>query len=150
MDLNTRGRYAVMAMAELARNGDGHALPLSAIADRQQLSVAYLEQIFLKLRRAGLVESARGRSGGYRLTKPATDISIAAIMQAAEEETRMTRCMGEDGIGCVGEEKCLTHCLWQALGDKIRTFLSNVSLQDVLDGMPKQRAAAAAGARTGA
>lgn len=142
MDLNTRGRYAVMAMAELARNGDGTALPLSAIAERQHLSVAYLEQIFLKLRRAGLVESARGRSGGYRLTRPAADITIASIMQAAEEETRMTRCMGEEGIGCVGEEKCLTHNLWQALGDRIRSFLSNVSLQDVLDGMPRQRGAA--------
>lgn len=137
-----------MAMAELARAGDGQALPLSAIADRQHLSVAYLEQIFLKLRRAGLVESARGRSGGYRLTTPANGISIAAIMQAAEEETRMTRCMGEQGIGCVGPHKCLTHNLWQALGDRIRGFLDNVSLQDVLDGMPRHRAGAE-GARAG-
>ena len=83
-------------------------------------------------------------------TKLIREITIASIMKAAEEETRMTRCMGEEGVGCLGEENCLTHNLWQALGDRIRSFLDNVSLQDVLDGMPKQRAAAAAGAQAGA
>ena len=92
-------------------------MPLPAIAERQHLSVAYLEQIFLRLRRAGLVESERGRSGGYRLCRPPSEIMVADILSAVEEETRMTRCLGEDG-GCVGEHKCLTHGLWHALGTR--------------------------------
>lgn len=107
-------------------------MPLSAIAERQQLSVAYLEQIFLKLRRAGLIESARGRAGGYKLSRLPERIMVAEVMLAVEEETRMTRCLGDDGVGCVGQHRCLTHGLWQELSDRIRNFLSNVSLADVL------------------
>ena len=132
MELTTRGRYAVMAMADLARHGESGSMPLSAIADRQQLSVAYLEQIFLKLRRAGLIESARGRAGGYKLARPAAEIMVADVMLAVEEDTRMTRCLGDDGVGCVGHHRCLTHGLWQELSDRIRVFLSSVSLADVL------------------
>lgn len=131
----------MMAMADLALHDGETAVPLSSIAERQHLSAAYLEQLFLKLRRAGLVESARGRSGGYRLTKPAMDISVADIMAAVEEETRMTRCFSESSVGCLGEGKCLTHNLWHALGDHIRVFLSNVSLRDVLDGVPLSKRA---------
>lgn len=136
MELNTKGRYAVMAMADLAKHGGEQAVPLSMIADRQQLSLAYLEQIFLRLRRAGLVESARGRSGGYRLGRAATEISVAEIMTAVEEQTRMTRCM-EGGGGCLGEERCLTHSLWAALGTQISGFLAGISLQKVIDGLPE-------------
>ena len=132
MELTTRGRYAVMALADLARHGDAGSMPLSAIAERQQLSIAYLEQIFLKLRRAGLIESERGRSGGYRLARPASEIMVAEVMSAVEEETRMTRCLGEQGTGCVGEHRCLTHGLWHALGEHIHEFLASVSLADVL------------------
>ena len=138
MELNTRGRYAVMAMADLAKHGADAAVALSAIADRQHLSVAYLEQIFAQLRRFGLVDSVRGRSGGYKLARPAREIAISEIMIAVEEETRMTRCLdlvGDVG-GCLGESKCLTHGLWHALGDHIRTFLARVSLQEVVDGTP--------------
>ncbi len=144
MELNTKGRYAVMAMADLARYGQAEAVPLSAIAERQHLSLPYLEQLFLKLRRAGLVESARGRSGGYRLGKAANSITVAAVMAAVEEDTRMTRCHAhsETGNGCIGEERCLTHGLWQALSDRISAFLSEVTLQDVLDGVPRKTAAA--------
>ena len=95
VELNTRGRYAVTAMADLAKHGADGALALSTIAERQQISLAYLEQLFLKLRRTGLVESARGRSGGYRLGRPASAISVAEIMAAVEEDIRMTRCGGE-------------------------------------------------------
>ncbi len=147
MELNTKGRYAVMAMADLAEQGeikDGKAagkgqadkpvaVPLSAVAARQQLSLAYLEQIFLLLRRAGLVESARGRAGGYRLKRPADDITIAEIMAAAEEETRMTRC-GIESAACLGDVKCMTHGLWHALGRHIDNFLSDVTLADVVQG----------------
>lgn len=130
-----------MAMADLASHEGEGAVPLSAIAERQHLSIAYLEQIFLRLRRAGLVESARGRTGGYRLGRPASDITVAEIMTAVEEETRMTRCMGEDSVGCLGEGKCIAHNLWHALGDHIRVFLSNVSLREVLEGVSEEKRA---------
>jgi Rrf2 family protein len=136
MELNTRGRYAVMAMADLAGQRQAGAVPLSAIAERQRLSLPYLEQIFVRLRRSGLVESARGRSGGYKLSRPAKDIPVGEIMRAVEEQTRMTRC-SDEGIGCLGEQPCLTHSLWHALGDHISQFLWRVSLQDVLDGVPR-------------
>jgi Rrf2 family protein len=142
VELNTKARYAVMAMADLAKHAEHGAVPLSAIAERQNLSLAYLEQIFLRLRRAGLVASARGRSGGYVLTRPASFIPIAAIMKAVEEETRMTRCLDGDP-GCLGDQRCLTHGLWHALGGHIAAFLANVSLQEVLDGIPAGKLAAA-------
>jgi Rrf2 family protein len=140
VELNTKARYAVMAMADLAKHSEHGAVPLSAIAERQNLSLAYLEQIFLRLRRAGLVASARGRAGGYGLARPATTIRIAEIMDAVEEETRMTRC--HDGKpGCLGEKRCLTHSLWDALGGHIAAFLASVSLQEVIDGIPAAKLA---------
>ncbi len=135
MELNTKGRYAVMAMADIAKFGGDGAIPLSAVSERQQISLAYLEQIFLRLRRAGLVKSERGRSGGYRLGRPAEEIKVVEIMKAVEERTRMTRCMDEGG-GCIGEERCLTHKLWAALGAQISAFLGDVSLREVIDGIP--------------
>ena len=135
MELNTKCRYAVTAMAELAQAADGTALALSTIADRQLISLAYLEQIFLKLRRAGLVESARGRSGGYRLARPARDIRIAEIMHAVEEDMRMTRC-GAEAATCLPGRRCITHGLWNALSDQIESFLQTVTLQQVVDGAP--------------
>ncbi len=140
MELNTKARYAVMAMADLAKHGEDGAVPLSAIAERQSLSMAYLEQIFLRLRRAGLVASARGRAGGYLLARPADSIQIAEIMNAVEEETRMTRCLDGD-VGCLGDHRCLTHALWHALGNHIVTFLASVTLQEVLDGIPAAKLA---------
>jgi Rrf2 family protein len=130
-----------MAMADLAKYGADGSLPLPAIAERQQISLAYLEQLFLKLRRAGLVESARGRSGGYRLGRPAGAISVADVMAAVEEDTRMTRCGGEAAKPCMAGQRCLTHGLWDALGDQIASFLENVTLQEVLDGIPAEKQA---------
>jgi Rrf2 family transcriptional regulator, iron-sulfur cluster assembly transcription factor len=135
MELNTKGRYAVMAMADLAKQAGGQATPLSEIAERQQISLPYLEQLFQRLRKAGLVESVRGRTGGYALGRDAGAIPIAAILAAVEEPVKMTRCTG--GVdGCVGHERCLTHDLWSALGDHISSFLEGVTLRDVIDGMP--------------
>ena len=144
MELNTKGRYTVMALADLAKFGADQSQPLSAIAERQQLSLAYLEQLFMRLRRAGLVDSARGRTGGYRLARAANQITVAEIMRAVDEETRMTRCTGMES-GCLGEKRCLTHGLWHALGDHIETFLSGITLQDVLDGVPAGKAGGRAG-----
>lgn len=135
MELNTRGRYAVTAMADLARFGAGKAMPLSAIAERQHISLAYLEQLFANLRRAGLVESERGRTGGYRLGRPAERISVAEIMRAVEEEIRMTRCAGEDAAPCIPGRRCLTHALWDALGEQIACFLERVTLEEVIAGI---------------
>jgi len=136
LELNTKGRYAVMAMVDLAKYGTSDSLPLSAVARRQALPMAYLEQIFAQLRKAELVISVRGRSGGYRLARPASEISIANVLDAVEEATQMTRCSAAE-TGCLGEKRCLTHGLWDALGTHIEGFLTRVTLQDVVIGLPK-------------
>jgi Rrf2 family protein len=136
MELNTKGRYAVMAMADLAKYGAGGSVALSVIAARQHISLPYLEQLFQRLRRAELVDSVRGRTGGYALSRLPAEIRISEIMLAVEEPVRMTRCQGGE-TGCLGEERCLTHDLWTALGDHILAFLSGVTLQDLVDGAEK-------------
>lgn len=129
-----------MAMADIAKFGAEKAVALPAISDRQNLSVSYLEQIFVQLRQAGLVESVRGRGGGYKLARPASHISVAEVMDAVEEDTRMTRCSLIEHLGgCVGDTRCLTHGLWHALGAHIQDFLTSMSLQDVIDGVPDTR-----------
>jgi Rrf2 family transcriptional regulator, iron-sulfur cluster assembly transcription factor len=135
VELNTKGRYAVMAMVDIAKHvlHDG-TVPLSLVAERQGISIAYLEQLFVKLRRVGLVESARGRSGGYKLGRDPSAISVADILRAVEEDVHMTRC-GLDGVApCVGGQRCLTHNLWDALGDHIEQFLVRTRLSDIVDG----------------
>lgn len=133
MQLSTKGRYAVMAMADLAKNGHGRPVTLAAIAERQELSLTYLEQIFLRLRRAELVTSVRGPGGGYALARSASAIRIGEIMAAVEEPVQMVRCAGETMGGCVADRRCLTHDLWRALGDHIVLFLNSVTLGDVVD-----------------
>lgn len=146
MELNTRGRYAVMAIADLARACiESGSVPLSTIAERQRISLAYLEQLFAKLRRANLVESERGRAGGYRLARDASSITIAEVMAAVSESTDMTRCGVDAGAPCLGGKRCITHGLWEALGDHIDQFLASVTLQQLIDGdigrsMPPVRA----------
>ena len=122
-----------MALADLAGHTDDGAIALSVVAERQSLPLAYLEQLFVPLRRAGLVESARGRSGGYRLAKPAAQVSVAAIMAAVEEDTRFTRCSHNDPR-CSAATPCVTHGLWNALSETTGEFLSSVSLADVIMG----------------
>jgi Rrf2 family transcriptional regulator, iron-sulfur cluster assembly transcription factor len=134
MQLSTKGRYAVMAMVDLAGHGSGTSLPLASIAERQHISVAYLEQLFMKLRRAGLVKAVRGPKGGYQLARAPFDISVADIMTAADEPVRMNRCSVEGNDWCLGTKRCATHDLWRALGTHISAFLGAVSLKDVLDG----------------
>jgi Rrf2 family iron-sulfur cluster assembly transcriptional regulator len=148
MRLSTRGRYAVMAMVELAArqppamDGDpakGRPVTLAEIAQAQQLSLAYLEQLFGPLRRAGLVASARGPGGGYRLGRAPVSISIAAIVDAVEEPLRTTRCE-EGSPGCLSGQRCLTHDLWAELGVQIRLFLDGMTLADVVTGQVTGRA----------
>jgi Rrf2 family iron-sulfur cluster assembly transcriptional regulator len=151
MRLSTRGRYAVMAMVELAcrmggggargaRSGAGRPVSLAEIADAQLLSLAYLEQLFARLRRGGLVVSVRGPGGGYRLGRPAWKITLAEITDAVEEPIRATRCE-EGGPGCAAGKRCLTHDLWAELGQQIRLFLSHMTLADVVEGRVVGRAA---------
>jgi Rrf2 family protein len=123
-----------MAMVDLATHGSDMSVPLASIADRQHISVAYLEQLFMKLRRAGLVKAIRGPKGGYQLARASSDISVADIMMAADEPVRMNRCSVEGNDWCLGSKRCATHDLWRALGAHISTFLGAVSLKDVLDG----------------
>lgn len=133
MQLSSKGRYAVMAMADLARNGDGGKVRIGSIAARQELPRHYLEQIFMHLRRAGLVVSTRGPGGGYALARPADAIAVGEIMAAVEEPVQMIRCAGQVTGGCVADRRCLTHDLWRALGDHIVAFLDAVTLGDVVD-----------------
>ena len=136
MRLSTKGRYAVMAMADLARReGEAsRAVALADIAARQEISLSYLEQLFARLRRKGLVKSARGPGGGYRLARSADVTTIAEIVHAVDEPLRATRC-AEAGKGCmIKGERCLTHDLWADLGRQIEDYLASVSLADVVGG----------------
>jgi Rrf2 family iron-sulfur cluster assembly transcriptional regulator len=132
MKLSTRGRYAVMAMADIATHSTGEPVSLGDIAVRQDISLAYLEQLFAKLRRGALVASCRGPGGGYRLAREAADIRIADIVIAVEEPLKVTRCDDHSSRGCVGGARCLTHDLWEELGRQIHVFLCSVSLEDVV------------------
>lgn len=142
MRLSTKGRYAVMAMADLARRQAEpcRAVALAEIATRQEISLSYLEQLFARLRRKGLVQSARGPGGGYRLTRAAAETSIAEIVHAVDEPLRATRC-ADKGHGCMLKgERCLTHDLWENLGDRIEDYLASVSLADVVSGRLRKAA----------
>ncbi len=138
MQLSTKGRYAVMAMTHLAGQATAaRATSLAAIAEHQQISRPYLEQLFSRLRRRGLVESVRGPGGGYRLARSAEDLSIAEVVIAVDEPLRATRCAGH-GAGCMkGGARCLTHDLWEETGRHIHDYLSAVSLADVVAGRLK-------------
>ena len=150
MQLTTRGRYAVMAMVDLAsRQSLGcecGPVCLAEIAASQQLSLSYLEQLFAKLRRSGLVASARGPGGGYRLARDSDRISIADIIAAVDESIRATRCDETSGscLALPGQmsERCQTHDLWSELGRQISLFLGGVTLADVVLGQIRGRAAA--------
>jgi len=131
--LSTKGRYAVMAMVDIGQQGAARPISLADIAERQDISQEYLEQLFGKLRRAGLVESARGPGGGYRLAREAEEIAIAEIIAAVDEPMRVTRCEGDAIDGCVKGERCCTHDLWSSIGRQVNTFLANVTLGDVVN-----------------
>jgi Rrf2 family iron-sulfur cluster assembly transcriptional regulator len=141
MKISTRGRYAVMAMADIAQqNAQGHEGPLK-LADiglRQEISLNYLEQIFGDLRRAGLVHSHRGAHGGYTLSAAPDNMRIGDVIQAVDEPVDVTRCGASSG--CLTKSgRCLTHDLWAELGNTIHGFLNAISLADVVAGKPLPR-----------
>lgn len=133
MMLSTKGRYAVMAMVDLATQGEGAPVRLGDIAERQEIPLAYLEQIFAKLKKRAIVQSVRGPGGGYKLAKAAEQTTIAEIIIAAEEDIAMTRCSGAETPGCMASKKarCLTHDLWEGLTQQIEHYLETLTLADV-------------------
>ena len=135
MRLTSKGRYAVMAMADLALHGGGErAVPLQEVARRQEISLSYLEQLFARMRRAGLVAGVRGPGGGYRLSRAASAVMISDIIAAVNEPIKATRCDESSTKSCIGRTgRCIAHGLWQEMGDRIHVFLSSVSLADVLE-----------------
>ena len=129
MKLTTKGRYAVTAMLDLALHYQQGAVTLADIARRQGISLSYLEQLFARLRRNGLVDSVRGPGGGYTLAEPPNKISVAQIIIAINENIDATRCGGEKN--CQGEERCLTHHLWEDLSNRIYDFLNDITLGEL-------------------
>jgi Rrf2 family transcriptional regulator, iron-sulfur cluster assembly transcription factor len=135
MRLSTKGRYAVMAMADLASHeAIERPVSLAEIAGRQEISLSYLEQLFAKLRRQNLVRSIRGPGGGYRLSRSSQETRIADIILAVDEPMKTTRCIPGSAKGCTGtSSRCLTHDLWEELGQQIHVFLSSITLADVVE-----------------
>ena len=131
MKLTTKGRYAVTAMLDLALHYEQGAVTLSDIAGRQGISLSYLEQLFARLRRSGLVESVRGPGGGYNLATAPGEISVAEIIIGINENIDATRCGGDKN--CSGDDRCLTHYLWEGLSERIHEFLSGITLADLVD-----------------
>jgi Rrf2 family iron-sulfur cluster assembly transcriptional regulator len=133
MKLTSKGRYAVMAMADLASNTDVGPISLAEISFRQNISLAYLEQIFIKLKDKKLVKSARGATGGYILEKPASDIKLSNIIFAVDEEVKTLNCKKHSKRGCNNKAtKCITHNLWDQLDQHINGFFEKVKLQDLV------------------
>ena len=133
MKLTTKGRYAVMAMADLAANQNGKPVSLTDISLRQNISLSYLEQLFSKLKNEKLVKSIRGSSGGYILEKNPKEIKISNIIFAVDEQVKTLNCKRESKRGCHGKTvKCITHNLWDDLEKHINNFFDNVSLNDLI------------------
>jgi len=143
--LTTKGRYAVTAMLDLALHGTDRPVSLADISSRQNISLSYLEQLFAKLRRNELVSSVRGPGGGYRLSRSGSEIFVAQIIDAVNEAVDATGCGGN--ADCQQGEVCLTHHLWCDLSEQIHTFLSAISLTDLVDRREVQNISARQDAR---
>ena len=133
MKLTSKGRYAVMAMADLAKNNAKDPTSLTEISLRQGISISFLEQLFLKLRKNNLVKSVRGPLGGYVLNKPPEEIKLLSIINAVDEKIKTVKCRKESKKGCNGKSiKCITHNLWDDLETHINKFFEDNTLNDVL------------------
>jgi Rrf2 family iron-sulfur cluster assembly transcriptional regulator len=131
MRLSTKGRYAVTAMMDLALHDAKGPVTLAEISECQDISLSYLEQLFAKLRKGGLVEGVRGPGGGYRLSRPSDAITVADIICAVDENVDATRCKGREN--CQGGRRCLTHDLWSDLSRQIRDFLEGITLSQFVE-----------------
>jgi Rrf2 family iron-sulfur cluster assembly transcriptional regulator len=130
MKLTSKGRYAVTAMLDVAIHAGSGPVPLADISERQGISLSYLEQLFSRLRKNGLVSSVRGPGGGYRLGRCSADIAVADVISAVDESVDATKCLGKGN--CQGGHQCLTHNLWDQLSNRISDFLSNISLSELV------------------
>jgi len=130
MRLTSKGRYAVTAMLDVALHTNAGPVPLADISARQEISLSYLEQLFARLRKHGLVSSVRGPGGGYQLGRPATEISVSEVISAVDESVDATRCQGKSD--CQGGAKCLTHTLWSDLSTRIEDFLTHITLGELV------------------
>lgn len=130
MRLTTKGRYAVTAMLDLALHATQNPVPLADISQRQGISLSYLEQLFARLRKEGLVDSARGPGGGYKLSRDASKIAVVEVINAIDEKVNVTRCGGKGD--CHDGQPCLTHELWMDLSAQIHNFLSNITLGELV------------------
>ncbi|REL32086.1 Fe-S cluster assembly transcriptional regulator IscR [Thalassotalea euphylliae] len=131
MKLTSKGRYAVTAMLDVAIHAASGPVPLADISERQGISLSYLEQLFSRLRKHGLVTSVRGPGGGYRLGKCSAQIAVADVISAVDESVDATKCMGQGN--CQGGHQCLTHTLWSDLSKRIEEFLQNISLAELVE-----------------
>ncbi|MCB5308710.1 Fe-S cluster assembly transcriptional regulator IscR [Yersinia massiliensis] len=131
MRLTSKGRYAVTAMLDVALHSHDGPVPLADISERQGISLSYLEQLFSRLRKNGLVASVRGPGGGYLLGKDASAIAVGAVITAVDESVDATRCQGKEG--CQGGDRCLTHTLWRDLSERISSFLNNITLAELVN-----------------
>ena len=141
MRLSTKGRYAVMAMVDLAQHSAGDPISLAEIAERQEISLSYLEQLFAMLRKGGLVKSVRGPGGGYLLAHDSGETRIADIILAVDEPIDATQCGGKEN--CRDDQKCITHDLWAKLNDHILEYLRAVTLKQMVDGQQAKAAGVA-------
>ena len=147
MRLTTKGRFAVTAMIDVAmHNGDG-PVTLAGVAERQKISLSYLEQLFGKLRRAGLVDSVRGPGGGYNLARASNGVSVADIITAVDEPIDATQCGGKEN--CLDDRRCMTHELWANLNVHIFSFLSSVTLEQLVRQQDKKDVAVLQDQRAG-
>ncbi|KDN10640.1 MULTISPECIES: Fe-S cluster assembly transcriptional regulator IscR [unclassified Gilliamella] len=131
MKLTSKGRYAVTAMLDVALHADSGPVSLADISERQEISLSYLEQLFARLRKNGLVRSVRGPGGGYILSRSMDQIAISSIVKAVDETVHATKCHGQDG--CQGGVRCLTHTLWNDLSERIEDFLTSITLSELVN-----------------
>jgi len=136
MRLTTKGRFAVTAMIDVAMHNGAGPVTLAGVAERQKISLSYLEQLFGKLRRYGLVDSVRGPGGGYNLARAATGVSVADIITAVDEPIDATQCGGKEN--CQDDKRCMTHELWASLNTHIFAFLNSVTLEQLVRQQDKQ------------
>ncbi len=138
MQVSTRGRYGLRAMVDMALHATDGPIALRMIAERQDISESYLEQVFASLRKAGLVQSSRGAQGGYQLSRPAKEITVREILSTLEGPIAPVQCVQEQGTGttCKREPYCITRSFWEELRDKINEFLDSTTLQDLCDRSP--------------
>ena len=131
MRLSTKGQYAVRAMVSLVCHSNGRPTTLKDISDSEGISLPYLEQLFVKLRKGNIVKSVRGPGGGYVLARPASEIKVGEVITVVEESLNPVACLDEDPALCTKTNKCVTQRVWKGLGEKIKEFLDSITIEDL-------------------